>query len=142
LNVYAESSAVLSWIFNEPSAQRVREALANAQLVLTSYLTLVECDRVLHRAVAGGVLTEVVAAERRGLLARATEHWIVFEIDGEVGERARRPFPAEPIRTLDAIHLATAAAVQALVPGVAVLTLDDRIRRSAGEMGFHILPAA
>ena len=73
MNVYAESSTVLSCIFNEPSAERVRETLAGAQLVLTSYLTLVECDRVLHRAVAGGVLPEAVAAERRGLLARATE---------------------------------------------------------------------
>jgi predicted nucleic acid-binding protein len=142
LNLYVESSAVLAWLFDEPMARRVREALAGAQLVLTSYLTLVECDRVLQRAVTAGTMTEAVAADRRGLLARAAEHWIVFEIDSEVGERARRPFPAEPIRTLDAIHLATAAVVQSLVPDVVVLTLDERIRRSAREMGFRIAPAA
>jgi predicted nucleic acid-binding protein len=57
-----------------------------------------------------------------------------------VAERARRPFPAEPIRTLDAIHLATAALANSLVPELAIVSLDRRVRRSARELGFTLLP--
>ena len=45
-----------------------------------------------------------------------------------------------PIRTLDAIHLATAVLARSLVPDLAVLSLDERIRGSAEQMGFQVLP--
>ena len=108
--------------------------------MLASCLTLIECERVLMRAVTKKLLPEAAAAERRGLLARSAGHWVTFDIDAEVMERARRPFPPEPIRTLDAIHLATADLARSLVPGLAVLSLDERVRRSAEQMGFRILP--
>jgi predicted nucleic acid-binding protein len=114
--------------------------LGNAELVLTSSLTLIECERVLIRAVATSLLPEAAAAERRAVLARTAEHWVVFDLDAEVMERARRPFPAEPIRTLDAIHLATAVLARTLVPELAVLSLDARVRNSAEQMGFRTLP--
>lgn len=118
----------------------MRRSLADAELVLASSLTLIECERVLIRAVVTGLLREALAAERRAALARASEHWIVFEVDAEVMERARRPFPEEPIRTLDAIHLATAVVARPLVPDLALLSLDERCRRSAKQMGFSLLP--
>jgi predicted nucleic acid-binding protein len=108
--------------------------------VLTSCLTLIECERVLIRAVAANLVPEAVAAERRAVLARTGDHWVTFDLDVEVVERARRPFPAEPIRTLDAIHLATAVLARTLVPGLGVLSLDERVRRSAEQMGFRVLP--
>jgi predicted nucleic acid-binding protein len=90
--------------------------------------------------VATGLLPEAVASDRRSVLNRTAGHWILFEMDAAVVERARRPFPAEPIRTLDAIHLATAALARSLVPDMAVLSLDRRVRASAGLMGFRLLP--
>jgi len=92
------------------------------------------------RAVTLNVMPETIAAERRAVLAHTAEHWVVFDLDAGVVERARRPFPAEPIRTLDAIHLATAAVAQSLVPDLALLSLDDRVRGSAAQMGFSVLP--
>ena len=103
---------------------------------------MIECERVLIRAVATNLLPEAVAAERRAVLARTADHWVVFELDAEVMERARRPFPAEPIRTLDAIHLATAVLARSLVPDLAILSLDERVRRSGEQMGFRVLPGA
>ena len=108
--------------------------------MLACCLTLIECERVLIRAVTLNFLPEAVAAERRAVLARATDHWVSFDLDAQVVERARRPFPAEPIRTLDAIHLATAVLARSLVPDLAVLSLDERVRRSAEQMGFRVLP--
>ena len=54
--LYAESSAVLSWLLGEPAAPVVRRELASAELVLTSELTAVECRRGLVRAVQAGRL--------------------------------------------------------------------------------------
>jgi PIN domain len=118
----------------------VREALAGAELVLSASLTAIECDRVLVRAVTLGLLTEGLAAERRAVLGRTVDHWVVFELDSAVAERARRPFPTEPVRTLDAIHLATATLANSLVPEMAVLSLDRRVRLSARQLGFTLLP--
>ena len=141
MNVYAESSAVLAWLLGESDGEETRDRLSAARLVLTSDLTLIECDRVLHRAVALEELGAAEAAERRALVAVAAEHWIVQAIDREIVERARRSFPREPIRALDAIHLATALIARDLVTELQLLSLDERIRRSAADLGFEIVPA-
>lgn len=141
MNVYAESSAVLAWLLGESDGEDARDRLSAARLVLTSDLTLIECDRVLHRAAALGELSEAEAAERRALVGTAAEHWIVQAMDREIVERARRSFPREPIRTLDAIHLATALATRGLVTELQLLSLDERIRRNAADLGFEVVPA-
>jgi predicted nucleic acid-binding protein len=140
VNVYAESSAVLAWLLGEETGNRVREVLQQADLVMASDLTLVECDRVLVRAVTTGEIDEAAAADRRAYLNAAAGHWHLWRVSPEIVERARHPFPAEPIRTLDAIHLASALAVRSAVPGVELLSLDDRIRRSARRLGFAVQP--
>jgi predicted nucleic acid-binding protein len=140
LSLYAESSAVLSWLLGEPGSDVVRMTLSNAELVLASDLTLIECDRVLIRATATGSLSEATAADRRARLRQVSEHWAILSLDSEVSERARRPFPPEPIRTLDAIHLATALLARSLVPGTRLLSLDQRIRSSGKELGFEVVP--
>lgn len=119
----------------------MRDALAGAELVLASDLTLIECDRVLIRATHAGRLGENDAADRRAQLRRVAAHWTVLGLDAEIVERARRPFPGEPIRTLDAIHLAAATVIRSLVPGIALLSLDERIRASGKELGFMLLPS-
>jgi len=141
LNLYAESSAVLAWLLGEDSGEEARERLSSARLVLTSDLTLIECDRVLHRAAFLGDMSEADAARTRALADTAAAHWAVFSMEGEMVERARRAFPREPIRTLDAVHLATALASRALVTDLQILSLDERIRVNAIELGFDVVPA-
>ena len=141
MNIYAESSAVLAWLLGEDVAPRVRDALASAALVMASDLTLIECDRVLIRAVALGEIAEADAADRRAQLNAAAAHWHVLRVSADIVERARRPFPGEPIRTLDAIHLASALAARSAVAGVHLLSLDDRIRGAARGLGLQLQPA-
>ena len=86
------------------------------------------------------MLSDAEAFARRALLSTAAEHWVVFAIDGEMVERARRPFPREPLRTLDAIHVAGALAVRSLVTELRLLSLDGRIRRNAIALGFEVVP--
>ncbi len=140
MNVYAESSAVLAWLLGEEVGHPVREVLRRAGLVMASDLTLVECDRVLIRAVTLGEIDEATAADRRGHLNAAAAHWHLWRVSSDIADRARHPFPAEPVRTLDAIHLASALAVRSAVPGVELLSLDDRIRRAGVQLGFRLQP--
>lgn len=140
MNLYAESSAVLAWLLDEADGPRVRELLTNAHVIVASDLTLIECDRVLIRAAALGELTEAEAADRRAYLTTAAAHWNVLRLSGVIVDRARQPFPAEPIRTLDAIHLASALAARAAVASLDVLSLDDRVRKTAKRLGLRCQP--
>ena len=67
-------------------------------------------------------------------------HWHILRISPEIVERARRPFAGEPIRTLDAIHLASALAARSMIAGLALVSLDDRIRKSAEPLGLSLRP--
>jgi predicted nucleic acid-binding protein len=140
-SLYVESSAVLSWLFGEPSGEAVRALLERADLVITSDLTLVECDRTIHRAQVTGNVTEAQAADRRSRLTVAVASWNLLRLDAEVIQRARQPFPSEPIRTLDALHVASALMARAAVPDLALLSLDDRVRASGRGLGLEVLPA-
>lgn len=140
MNIYAESSAVLAWLLGEETGHSVREVLRHAELVTASDLTIVECDRVLIRAVTTGEIDEAAAADRHAQLNAAARHWHLWRVSSEIVERAKRPFPTEPVRTLDAIHLASALAVRSAVPGVEILSLDDRVRRAGKQLGFGLRP--
>lgn len=140
MTLYAESSGVLAWLLDEAAASAVRQHLAKADIVIASDLTLIECDRVLIRAAALGDLTEADAASRRAHLTTAAAHWNILRMSSEIVDRARQPFPGEPIRTLDAIHLASALVARSAATGLEVLSLDDRIRAAAKKLGLPLQP--
>jgi hypothetical protein len=140
VNLYAESSAVLAWLLDEKSAADVRRSLAAAEIIVASDLTLIECDRVILRAAALGELTEAEAADRRAHLTAAASHWQILRLAPEIVDRARQPFPGEPIRTVDAIHLASALVARTAIAGLALLSLDDRIRKAGKKLGLDTIP--
>lgn len=140
MRLYAETSAVLAWLLGETEGDGVRPLLAKADAVFTSALTLVEIDRVLIRAQVVEELREADVVDRRRILARTSRHWHLLQLHEEILERARRPFPGEPIRTLDALHLAAALAARAVAPETAVLSLDSRIRKTSMALGLEVLP--
>ncbi len=142
MTVYAESSAVLAWLLDQPQGGVVAAALAAADIVIASDLTVIECDRVIVRAVALGELRESDALDRQARLNAVSARWTLLGLDDEIAERARRPFPVEPIRTLDAIHLASALTARKAVPDLVVLSLDARVRETATALGLPLLPAS
>lgn len=137
---YAESSAVLAWILGEPEGDRVRTSLAATERVTSSTLTAVECARALARGVTVGCFgrTEELAALR--LLDDASASWVTLDLSSQVLSRARAPFPVGPVRTLDALHLATALAFREVLPSLTVVSLDERVRVNARELGLSVLP--
>ena len=138
--VYAESSAVLAWLLGDERGEEAARHLADADGVVASDLTRVECERVLIRAWSTGLLTEAEAADHQAVLARAASRWTRLRVDDEVIERALRPFPVEPVRTLDALHLGSALLARSAAPGLRVLTLDQRVRENAERLGLEPLP--
>jgi hypothetical protein len=49
-------------------------------------------------------------------------------------------FPREPVPTLDALHLATAAVFLETLSALRLLSLDDRVRGNARAMGIVAVP--
>jgi hypothetical protein len=140
VSLYAESSAILAWLLDEEPAASIRELLAAQKIVVASDLTLIECHRVLHRLVALGELTEAEAADRRAHLASAAAHWTILHLGPEVCERAGQSFPGPPVRSLEAIHLASLLVARSAIAGLALLSLDIRVRDAAAVLGIQLRP--
>ena len=140
MNLYVDSSGIVAWLLGEEQASAVIAALGAANLVVCSHLTLVECDRALLRCLAVGTLTDAEVAEKSALLNAAAFAWRRLAITEAILERARLPFVGGPVRTLDAIHLASAIEGRGAVPGLVLLSLDERMRKSARALGFGIVP--
>ncbi len=140
MTLYAETSAVLRWLFAESDGDQVRTLLATADKIVASRLTLVETRRVVHRAERDGRLTAVQSADIVSIFARATSTWDILQMSDDVARRAEEGFPAEPVRTLDAIHLASALMLRQAFPDLRMLTTDDRVRRNAALLGLQVTP--
>ncbi|MBA2706853.1 MAG: type II toxin-antitoxin system VapC family toxin, partial [Gemmatimonadaceae bacterium] len=74
---------------------------------VASGLIEVECLRTLDRLHLSGKLSAQMSAVRRAAVYRVIEALELVELTSAVLHRAAQPMPA-PLRTLDAIHLATA----------------------------------
>ena len=137
---YAESSAVLAWLLGEPDGADVREILREATRVVTSAITGVECARALVRGAATERLTpgDELAALR--LLDTAERSWTLLDVTDRVLDRARARFPHEPVRTLDALHLATAMLFHEALGSVTMASLDERVRSNARGLGIDVAP--
>ena len=134
--VYAESSALLAWLLAEERSEEVRLALESATSLLTSSLTFVEVERALLRVGAEGVLREGDIQRLRGMLHRLRPECSVMEVSEDVLERASRAFPVEPVRTLDALHLATALEFARGYHDLRILSHDRRISDNAEALGL------
>lgn len=136
--LYIETSALLSWLLGEPRGEEAAEALDGADHVVSSVLTITEAVRGLLRAQQLGRLTVAQQLLLRGQLARVHPQWMLMEVTPEVRERAAEPFPVEPVRTLDAIHLATAVAFRRAYASLNVLAFDHRVGDNATALGLSI----
>jgi len=137
MTVYAETSAVLRWLFAEDDGEALRATLAAADKVTSSRLTLIETRRVVRRATREGRITAAQAADVLAVFAQAASTWAIVEITEDIARRAEGSFPVEPVRTLDAIHLASALFLRESFSDLAILTTDERVRSNATLLGFR-----
>jgi len=131
---YVETSALLSALLeHDPDARRELRAAGRRA---TSALTVAESYRAIVRARAAGRLDaaqeQAVVRALRTFFARCD----LVAVTDDVLTRAGRPFPTEPVRTLDAIHLATADFLGDPPPLVTIVTRDARVRENARALGY------
>jgi hypothetical protein len=137
--IYAETSAVLRVLLEGDA--RLATALADAPVLVTSDLTLVEADRALRRARLGGRLDARGFSNGQQWLIRFARSCHVLALNTGVIDRAKRDFPVEPVRTLDGLHLATLQMWDETVGPVSVLSTDNRVRANAAAWGLSLVPA-
>jgi len=105
---------------------------------IASALTLAETRRTLAVAVVRGRLSQPQLRSRLAWLRRFESRCEIVEISSSVLARLGRPFPVEPVRSLDAIHLATIEMLEVEPSLVAVVTRDRRVRENAIAMGYLV----
>lgn len=133
--LYLESSALVAAVLE--SDVNAMDVIRSASVV-ASVLTFAEARRALIRALSSGRIgireQEVAEAEIR----RVEDGTRKVDITGLILDRVGRRFPAEPIRTLDAIHLATAEMLDDPAHPVTLLTRDRRIAENAELLGLRV----
>jgi predicted nucleic acid-binding protein len=134
--VYLETSAVVRWLFGERDAPKIAQCIQGTAEPLCSALTLVEVQRVVVRAERERPSRARQLHLLRRQLVEASADWHLMEITPDIRIRAGEPFPNEPVRTLDAIHLATALHFARVFPALPVLTFDERILRNLEPLGL------
>lgn len=133
---YIESSALFAARFEDDAA--AQQSIRGEGARFTSALTLAEFARAVVRGGAAGQIEEARARAAMVWLRRFQRGCDVIHIDDSVLARVRRPYPREPVRTLDAIHLATIEAREEDPSQVAVVTRDRRIAENARAMGYLV----
>ena len=133
---YVESSALLAALLEQDIA--ARNALSAPGRRITSAFTFAETARALVRARVTARLTP--ADERAALrwLQTFKRRCDIVSVTESVLARAGRPFPVEPIRTLDAVHLATAESLGEPPQLVTILTRDARVSDNARALGYAV----
>ncbi len=105
---------------------------------VTSALTIAEASRAILRARAGARKTTDEERVAVGALRRFERRSYLVAVTDAVLARVGRPFPVEPIRTLDAIHPATTEVLGEPPQLVTVVTRDSRVRENALTLGCAV----
>ena len=133
---YIESSALVAALL-ERDADALRSIRGRGRKV-TSALTIAEAARALLRARAAGRLTVEQERAAARALRRFERRCFLVAVTDAVLARVGRRFPIEPIRTLDAVHLATAELLGEPPPLTVLVTRDVRVRDNARALGYAI----
>lgn len=126
--IYLDSSVLIAQLLAEdrrPPAELWSESLTSSRLLEYEVWTRV------HARGMGRRLGEVL----RNLLARLS----MLGLERPVLARALEPFPV-PVRTLDAIHLASADFLRRHAQELTIATYDGRMREAGRAMGFDLYP--
>lgn len=137
--IYLETSALAAALFGEPSEEKILSLLESADQIATSALTLIESKRALIRRQSQGFISNRDRLKVMGLLAKISADWDILEITSEIQNRAGEPFPVEPVRSLDAIHLASALELFKIAPDLEFLSLDQRVMENLEALGISVV---
>lgn len=103
-------------------------------MLVTSRLSLVESSRALLRLRQQAAVTETRLADARRELEALWSRCEVWELTPAVCDLATHVSPNRPLRTLDALHLATFLMARQRIEGLALSTVDGRLEDAASSV--------
>ncbi len=125
---YVDASALTKLVLEEPGSAGMRRWYVENDHVLCSRIGIVETRRAVGRHVHDDDHLEVIL--------RSVE---VVEFDADIARQAAAMSPVS-LRTLDAIHLASAVRIGAVVD--AFVTYDDHLAVAARSAGLPVVRPA
>lgn len=134
MTAYVDSSALLKRYVREPDSAEAALLLAADPVLVTSWVTVTEVRRNVARLVGPEHL-----AELRRQIASDLDQFALVVADQVVCESAAYIAEQLGVRSLDAIHLASARRLQ--VAGLSFITFDLRQAQAARSLGFNVLGA-
>jgi predicted nucleic acid-binding protein len=126
---YLDASAIVKLATPEAETHALRRHVARHRYLITSRLATVEVARALGRR---GPETEASASEP---MRQIFEHVQLVELDESVAVAAATVPPAS-LRSLDAIHLASALAIGEEL--TELITYDARLAAAARSIGLKV----
>ncbi|MBI4522128.1 MAG: type II toxin-antitoxin system VapC family toxin [Gemmatimonadetes bacterium] len=133
--LYLDTSAVLRAVLEAGVSPEVEQRIAQARVLMTSRLSLVEVARALLRLRVAGAASEAVLADAAREVDSLWARCVIWELTAKVCELAAQVAPLKPLCTLDAIHLATyLLARRRLGEEVSLLTVDQRLEEAAASV--------
>ena len=133
---YIESSALVAALLEHDT--EALKSLRSQSRQITSALTLAEASRAIVRARVGERLTQDAERAAVRALRRFERRCYVVAVTDDVLARVRRPFPVEPVRTLDAVHIATVESLGEPPQLMSIVTRDHRVRENAKALGYSV----
>jgi predicted nucleic acid-binding protein len=133
---YVDSSVVLRFVLEQPGTLVEVEAIPDR---VTSHLTLVECLRTIDNARLRNDIAEAEYLARRQAVYGKLRGMGRISPTRSILLRAGLGFPV-PLKTLDAIHLATAMQLRDRRDDELVFaTHDQRLGRAAAALDFDVI---
>lgn len=136
---YVDTSVLVKRYVREEGSSRAR-ALLKHHCVLSSALLPVEALAAIRRRRSTGDLSERDFAGILADLQRDRRRWELVEVTPQVLGRAEQLLHAESLRTLDALHIASALELEsALGEKLPFITSDVRQRVAAQRAGLQVV---
>jgi len=110
---------------------QIERRIAGAPVLVTSRLSLLESARALLRIRLQGGVPESRLADARSELDMLWNRCELWELTPAVCDLASILAPAKPLRTLEALHLATFLTARGRIDGLELLTADKRLEDAA-----------
>ena len=129
--LYLDSSAILRPVLEGGLTPEVKRQIDEAEILITSRLTLVETARAFLRVRLLGEKPESAVADAEREVRALWRRCEIWELSREVCEHAQIVAPGLVLRSLDALHLATFSLARREIEGLRLVTTDDRLREAA-----------
>lgn len=139
---YFDTSVLLKRYIQEPGSRRAQSLLRRYR-VFTSALATVEIASALARRRHAADLAEKEFQAIVRQVVKDRTHWHLVEVASEILDRAEAVIWKAGVRTLDAVHLASALVLQAAADetghALPFVTGDDRQRDAAETLEMKVI---